>query len=99
MYSLNALYGEAYLRSVGVTASEQHVQQESVKDFSAELVSFLWILELASNSGPSSSGIEGHHRRLPTEMPWSCSICSESTKYKEAISAGLEGKRALVNTT
>ncbi len=37
MYSLNAPYGEAHLQSVGVTASEQHGQQESVKDFSAEL--------------------------------------------------------------
>lgn len=37
MYSLNAPYGETHLQSVGVTASEQQVQQESVKDFSAEL--------------------------------------------------------------
>lgn len=37
MYSLNAPYGETHLRSVGVTASEQHVRRESVKVFSAEL--------------------------------------------------------------
>lgn len=37
MYSLNAPYGEAHLRSVGVTASEQHVQQGSLKVFSAVL--------------------------------------------------------------
>ncbi|ROJ78881.1 hypothetical protein DPX16_15406 [Anabarilius grahami] len=71
MYSLNAPHGETHLRSIGVTASEQHVRRESVKVFSAERVSFLWILELASNSGPSSTGIEGHHRRFPTEMPYS----------------------------